>query len=171
MTSPLTVDITPLKRNPDVPLAVVLPSVPVADLALHSAEIRATALSVDIMLESTLEQVILSGPVTVVWQGPCRRCLEDQTGTTTVDAHEVFEMKPIEGETYQLGEDDIDLEPMVREAVLLNMPVAPLCREDCQGPDPERFPASVESDAEPGGDDDAPSGDPRWAALDALKFD
>jgi len=172
--SSLIVDITPLKRDPDTPFPIVLDDVAVDDLALVSAEVRATRLSIDVSLEATLDQVILSGPIVVAWSGPCRRCLEEQAGVTTIDVHEIFELRPVEGETYELGEDDINLEPLVRETVLLNLPVAPLCSEDCKGPDPDRFPAGVESDvAEDGGDgsDAAPAGDPRWAALDALKFD
>ena len=63
---------------------------------------------------------------------------------------------------------------MVRDAVLLTLPLAPLCADDCKGPAPEVFPAVVEGDAAPSADDDeaidAP-GDPRWAALDGLRFD
>lgn len=172
MTAPLVVDITPLKRNPGTPLDVVLPDVPVKDLALESAEVHATRLAINARLESALEQMILIGEISVGWSGPCRRCLEDQAGTTTIDAHEIFEKGAAEGETYEMGENEIDIEPMVRETVLLNLPIAPLCREDCQGPDPDRFPASVAADTDPETDDHAaPSGDPRWAALDALEFD
>ena len=81
---------------------------------------------------------------------------------------EIFERVPVEGETYALGENEVDLEPMVRESVLLNLPVAPLCSESCSGPDPERFPTTVASDdAEPA----EAKPDPRWAALDELSFD
>jgi uncharacterized protein len=54
--------------------------------------------------------------------------------------------------------------------VLLHLPLAPLCREDCRGPAPDAFPAVVagELDDEPA---DGPRGDPRWAALDVLRRD
>jgi uncharacterized protein len=58
--------------------------------------------------------------------------------------------------------------------VLLTLPLAPLCGDDCKGPAPEAFPAVVEDDAVPSGAGDAPPdapADPRWAALDALHFD
>jgi uncharacterized protein len=45
------------------------------------------------------------------------------------------------------------------------LPLAPLCRDDCRGPDPERFPALSESD------EANPAIDPRWAALGELHFD
>ncbi len=66
--------------------------------------------------------------------------------------------------------DEVDLERVVRDAVLLSLPLAPLCREDCPGPAPESFPARVAAD--PLDDEGAePSPDPRWAGLDQLKFD
>jgi uncharacterized protein len=68
------------------------------------------------------------------------------------------------GETWPLTSDEIDLEPVVREAVLLALPLAPLCDEGCLGPAPERFPATVED----GDVAEEPPRDPRWAALDQL---
>ena len=48
------------------------------------------------------------------------------------------------------------------------LPLSPLCRDECAGPDPQRFPASVVEDPDP---DAEPVGDPRWAALSELTFD
>jgi len=73
----------------------------------------------------------------------------------------------VEGETYLLAENEVDLEPMVRETVLLNLPVAPLCSEDCAGPDPDRFPTTVVVEPDP---DEPPPADPRWAALSEITF-
>ena len=70
-------------------------------------------------------------------------------------------------DAYQLGGDEADLEPVVRDAVLLALPLSPLCADDCVGPDPEWLP-SADSPAET---EDGPAGDPRWAALDVLRFD
>jgi uncharacterized protein len=75
----------------------------------------------------------------------------------------VFEPDPVEGETYPLGREDLDLGPAVREALALALPLAPVCRDDCPGADPEAHPVVTE--------DDAPAADPRWAALDGLRFD
>ena len=65
-------------------------------------------------------------------------------------------------EVYRLDGDEIDLRPMVRDAVVLNLPQAPLCRDECLGPDPVRYPATVEDDSKPV--------DRRWAALSELRF-
>ena len=164
------VDITPLKRQPGKqrPFDATLP--PPKGVALETAEVVATGLSFDLQLEVAGEELIAQGGLAIAWRGPCRRCLEDQDGVTSVAVQEIFQKRPVEGETYFLGEDQADLEPMVREVVLLNLPVAPLCREDCAGPDPDRFPTSVVPDPEPV-DETAPPADPRWAALSELTFD
>ena len=114
----------------------------------------------------------MTGTLHVSWVGECRRCLEPTGGVADVDVREIYERSAVEGETFELDGDQVDLEPMAREQVLLALPLAPLCDDACVGPAPDQFPATVERDAhEPDGDDDRPAGDPRWAALDALNFD
>ena len=56
----------------------------------------------------------------------------------------------------------------VHVQVLLLKPTSPVCREDCAGPEPDRFPAMAH--VEPVEDAPAPR-DERWAALDDLTFD
>lgn len=129
-------------------------------------------------LESIHEGVVLTGPVTVPWVGRCRRCLRDVEGEATAEVREVFERRPVEGETWPLEQDHIDIGPLLHDTALLSLPLAPLCEEDCLGPAPEAFPAVVEADSSPSGDsgsDDggapaSPPKDPRWAALDDLEL-
>jgi len=68
------------------------------------------------------------------------------------------------------GNERIDLVPVVRELALLALPLAPLCRDDCTGPDTDRFPTGP-AEGTDGPESDEPQRDPRWAALDALAFD
>jgi len=119
-----------------------------------------------LVAESMADSLSVTGSLDVTWEGDCRRCLEPTQGVTTVEVQEIYEREPTEGETYQLPTDRLDLEPMVRELVLLGLPLAPLCRTSCPGPAPAEFPATVES--EPDAD---PPIDPRWAALDQVVFD
>jgi uncharacterized protein len=164
--SVLRIGVMELRRRPgtqrEVQLTTTLPG-----LAITSAQVPDGA---DLVVDGTLEAiegaVTLSGTVTVPWTGECRRCLDPVVGTLEVVLSEVFEPHPVEGETYPIEGDEVDLEPVVRDGVLLNLPLAPLCRPDCPGPAPEEFPAIVD---EPDGDE-APL-DPRWAAFDELKFD
>lgn len=126
----------------------------------------------EVHLEAVLEAVAggltLTGTVSAPYEGPCRRCLEPVGGQVRTQVREVFaedagddvadDLLPIHG-------DHLDLEPLVREAVLLSLPLAPLCGPDCQGPDPERFPTDTEAEPAEAGRD------PRWAALDGLRLD
>jgi uncharacterized protein len=125
----------------------------------------------DGVLEAIESAITLTGTLTVPWAGECRRCLDEVTGVEDIEVREVFETRPTPGETYPIQGDDVDLEPVIRDAVLLELPLAPLCGPDCRGPAPEAFPA-LPADAAIEGDGDAPdepARDPRWAALDVLR--
>jgi uncharacterized protein len=147
---------------------------PLPGVALSTSRLaEGRDIDVDLVLEAQGDTVIATGTVTALWEGECRRCLTETGGELAVDLQEVFEPDPVEGETYPLARDHVDLTPALREALALALPVAPLCSEDCAGPDPDDHPVTVEPDeADPGdaGDDAAPA-DPRWAALDELRFD
>ncbi len=131
-------------------------------------------LEIDLVIEAVTEGVSATGRVSGSWVGPCRRCLEPISAPFDADVLEIFERNPTDGETWPIEDERIDLGPVVREAALLALPLAPLCRDDCAGPDPERFPAAVAADRpehdESGAGEELPA-DPRWAALDALRFD
>jgi len=122
------------------------------------------------------EVTAMAGGVEVVgtigfdWYGECRRCLDDVTGHVDVEVREIAQRDPIDEEIYVIGEDLLDLESMVHELVMASLPLAPLCTEDCSGPDPERFPTTTELEAEAAARDE-PVADPRWAALSELRFD
>jgi uncharacterized protein len=160
--------VTELRRRPgtqrDVAVAAPLPG-----LVLSTARVPDGAdVALDGVLEAVEGGITLRGHLHAPWVGACRRCLEDVEGTVDVDLSEVFEPRPTPGETYAIEGDDIDLEPLLRDAVLTHLPLAPLCREDCRGPAPEDLPVVVEGE----GDEPAePRGDPRWAALDVLRED
>lgn len=72
-------------------------------------------------------------------------------------------------EARQLANGWVDLSESVRDALLLGLPLAPLCNEDCAGPAPEEFP--VEAPPDDAATESVSAGDPRWAALDDLRFD
>ena len=80
------------------------------------------------------------------WTGECRRCLETTGGEVKVGSSEMFEPDPVEGETYRLGRDHVDLAPALRDALALALPLAPLCDEACAGPDPDDHPVTVEDE-------------------------
>ena len=117
-----------------------------------------------------LPGLVATGTITVPWEGECRRCLGSVRAETIVEIREIFDPHPVEGETYPLGEDLVDLEPMVRDAVLLALPLAPLCGPDCLGPAPDLFPTGTAEDSEDAAGTE-PVPDSRWAALAELDFD
>ncbi len=118
------------------------------------------------VIESTASGAVkVTGAVSAPWTGECRRCLGPVEGQLVAEVSEVFEAHPIEGDTYPLVDEQIDLGNMVRDALLLALPLAPLCQPRCPGPDPEEFP--VGQACEGSGGTDRPV-DPRWAQLDQL---
>lgn len=143
------------------------------DLGLSTVRVPAEGVvQLELELEAVGADVVASGTVRAPWDGECRRCLEPVTGTLVLQVREIFERQPTEGQTYPIEDDDhLDLEPLVREAVLLSLPLSPLCRDECAGPDPERFPAAVEGDLPETEAEDVTPIDPRWAALEQLRSD
>lgn len=165
----LVLDVVPLLRWPGNQAEVHIEET-LDDLATTTAE--AQSIAGVLVAESMSDALSVTGTLDVSWVGECRRCLEPTGGVLPVEVREIYERSAVEGETFELDGDQVDLEPMVREQVLLALPLAPLCDDACVGPAPEQFPATVERDADDGeGDGDGPAGDPRWAALDALTFD
>lgn len=147
---------------------------PLEGVAITSASVPPDGeVAVDLELEALTNGIVATGTVTVPWEGECRRCLRPVRAETVAEVREIFEPDPVEGETYPLAGDQVDLRPMVRDAALLALPLAPLCGPECLGPAPAEFPARVEGDddEEAGDEADTPAPDPRWAALDELRFD
>ena len=123
----------------------------------------------EVQVEATLEWVtdglLATGTARAPFEAECRRCLTAVRGEVEAPFQELFEFEAREGESYPIRGEHIDLAPLAREALLLNLPLAPLCREDCAGLCP-RCGADLNlgrCGCEP---DDR---DPRWAVLDALK--
>jgi uncharacterized protein len=161
--SPFVVGVSELLRHPGTRRTVVV-TAPLDELALSSSRVLEGS---DVEARLTLEalgdtSVTATGTITAEWVGECRRCLATVDGTVRTSVQEIFEARPVEGETYPLEGDRVDLEPMVRDAVLLALPLAPLCEDACAGPEPEAHPLGTAGEPRP---------DDRWAALKQLKFD
>jgi uncharacterized protein len=163
----LVVGVTELRRHAGTQREIQVRA-PLAGLRMSSVWVPDDAeLVLDGVVESLSDGLTFTGTLRVPWVGECRRCLTEVRGEVEVDVREVFEPRAVEGETYRLDRDHVDLEPMVRDVALLALPLAPLCREDCPGPAPDAFPAATGA-PEP---DRAPSRDPRWDVLDELEFE
>jgi uncharacterized protein len=135
------------------------------DLACSGSAVPPDAeVEADVVLESVVGGVAVAGTVRAQWTGTCRRCLEPAAGTLVLAVREHFTVGGDGEETYPLHDGDVDLEPMVRDAVLLELPQAPLCREGCLGLCPM---CGADRNVEPC--HCAPASDPRWTALDVLR--
>ena len=95
---------------------------------------------VRLRLESVMEGVLVSGDLDVPVTGSCARCLEPVEDTLHLDVQELYayegsttEATSEEDEVRRVEGDHIDLEPMVRDLVVLGLPLAPTCTEDCAG--------------------------------------
>lgn len=168
-TRTLRVPVVELLRTPGARRELTA-EVVLDDVALPSVGVSSPGeLSVTATIDAMTDGVAVRGVVTGAWQGPCRRCLEPVTGVLRGEFREIWEQgaAPAE-ELHPLVGDHVDLTAAVREAAVLALPLAPLCREDCAGPDPSRYPTLVESDD--ADDADGEPRDPRWAALDELRL-
>jgi uncharacterized protein len=124
--------------------------------------------TVDVELQAVNDGIVVVGTVRAPWLGECRRCLKGAGGEVDAEiAGEVFERHPVEGETWPLRDATVDLTELVREAVLLGLPIAPLCDDDCAGLCPTCGIDRNEGDCDCAADEV----DPRWAALSDLRLD
>jgi len=141
---------------------------PLAGMAVTESRVPdGAAVDLDVTLEAVEGGIVVAGTVRAPWVGECRRCLGPVSGALEARVDEIFVREPEEGETYPILGDHIDLEPMTREALVLALPLVPLCRPDCAGLCPR---CGADLNAGPCGCP-PPGGDPRWAALDVLRRD
>ncbi len=96
-------------------------------------------LDLDLRLESVMDGVLVSGAATAPLSGECGRCLEPVSDTLTVRLQELFVYPEAatehddDDEVARLEGDLLDLAPTLRDAVVLALPLTPLCRPDCPG--------------------------------------
>jgi uncharacterized protein len=159
----LRVSVTDLRRpgaTRDVDVSAALPGLGTDAVSVPTGEPVHTRLH----LERVSDGVVVRGEIDAKWQGVCSRCLQPVSDDTCVHVDELFEAEPVEGETYRLDHDILDLEPLVRDALVLELPHTPLCGPDCRGLCPtcgtDRNTSSC--------DCKTAETDPRWAALRSL---
>jgi uncharacterized protein len=90
----------------------------------------------DATLDSMVEGVGVHGTLTGNASTQCSRCLEPMSVTVDSELREVFLAPGDEtaaGEAYEIDDFEIDLEPMLRDVIGLDIPAYPRCREDCAG--------------------------------------
>jgi uncharacterized protein len=126
------------------------------------------AIELDVRLESVTEGVYVSGTVHAPLTGECARCLDEVTDEVDAELSELFaypesvtDETTDEDELPRVIDELIDVEQTVRDAVVLTLPLAPLCGPDCLG----LCPGCGEKRADLAPDHGHETLDPRWAAL------
>ena len=137
-------------------------------------------IELDLRLESVMEGVLVTGTARAPLKGECVRCLEPLEQECVADFQELFSYPDAddrsrhgaetgddaeeEDDTFSLEGDFFDLEPVLRDAVVLSLPLQPVCRDDCPGLCPDCG-ARLADDPEHDHEDAV---DIRWAALQGL---
>ena len=172
--APFVLDVHELGRRPGT-MAQVDRKVPApAGLGLGAIGVgvpEGSEIELNARLESVQEGVLVTATVRATLTGECSRCLDPIDHEVELDVQELYFYEPRRGSEEESDEDApmldgdfLDLEPAVRDAVVLELPVAPLCREDCPGLCPECGVALADQP-----DHRHETSDPRWSALESLQ--
>ena len=150
-----------------------------ADLGLMAIGVpEGSDLDLDLRLESVIEGVLVTGTARVRLVGECSRCLDPISDEWEIDLQELYLYEDTDhrgrvvespaddddvDEQQRMSGEHLDLEPLLRDAVVLDLPLAPVCRDDCPGLCPH---CGFHLADDPDHRHDVI--DPRWAALGAL---
>lgn len=119
-------------------------------------------LDIDLRLESVHEGILASGRIVTRADGDCARCLEPLSLPVEVEFAELFAYPADEPFDHELAGDLLDLEPVVRDAVVLALPFQPVHVDGCEEIDLGPGISLITGDAPPPADD-------RWAALQGFR--
>ena len=169
--APFVIDTRELGRRPGSQRTVSRTDPAPADLGIEVIGVpEGSPVDLDVRLEAVMEGVLVTGTVTVQVHGECARCLSDIEDITSVDIQELYVYDDVrtdadeDQETRRLVDDLLDVEPLVRDAVVLALPFKPVCTDDCGGLCPE---CGARLSDDPDHAHEAPI-DPRWAVLRTL---
>lgn len=139
------------------------------DAGTALAALTESPVGASVRLESVVEGILATGKVGAEAQLTCARCLQTFTSPVSVDVCELFVSEApaagAEDDFYPIAGEEIDLEPMIRDALVLALPSNPVCRPECRGMC-ARCGADLNAGTCSCTEDTT---DPRWAALDELK--
>ena len=177
--SPLVLDTRKLNRRPGTMQELQRTTVLPEDLGTEVIAIKAgSPVEIDVRLESVVEGVLVTGSVSGTATGACVRCLDPVELDVGARFQELFAYTDRaahhhevagdsdEDDVYELVDDLVDLETVLRDAVVPTLPFQPVCRDDCPGlcaqcglrlaEDPDHHHEVI---------------DPRWSALSGLLQD
>jgi uncharacterized protein len=125
---------------------------------------QGTPMTLELRLEGLHEGILATADVAVEARAECVRCLDPFSFELRVDFQELFAYSSSDSDSYTVVDDSLNLEDIIRDAVVLELPFQPVCKEDCYGLDP----ATGEKRTEPPGENVADEIDPRWQELSKL---
>ncbi|MGW1812080.1 YceD family protein [Streptomyces sp. NPDC002125] len=180
--SPLVFDTRELGRRPGTQKRLTRTAEAPKDLGIDGVigVPENAPLALDLRLESVMEGVLVTGTARATAEGECVRCLEPLTVEVEADFQELFSYPdaddrnrsrtadPVDDaeddeDRFFLEDDSFDLEPVLRDAVVLALPLQPVCKETCAGLCSE---CGIRLDENPDHHHDV--ADIRWAALQGL---
>ncbi|KPC83685.1 MULTISPECIES: YceD family protein [Streptomyces] len=180
--SPLVFDTRELGRRPGTQKRLTRTAEAPKDLGIDGVigVPENAPLALDLRLESVMEGVLVTGTARATAEGECVRCLEPLTLEVQADFQEMFSYPdaddrnrsrtadPVDDaeddeDRFFLEDDSFDLEPVLRDAVVLALPLQPVCKETCAGLCSE---CGIRLDENPDHHHDV--ADIRWAALQGL---
>ena len=165
--APLVLDTRELGRRPGSQRKMSWTAEAPAELGIEVLGVpEGSPVELDLRLEAVMDGVLVTGTASADLEGECARCLEPIEDAIAVDIQELYLYEPADGDdedddVSRLEGDLLDLEPELRDAVVLALPFQPLCQDDCPGLCTE---CGARLADDPDHQHDEPV-DPRWAAL------
>jgi uncharacterized protein len=142
---------------------------PISGVRTALAGVTEAPVHAELRAESVVEGILMTGTVRARTTLSCARCLDEFPSEVRIELCELFagpgHEPSVEDEAYRVEGKEVDLEPMLRDALTLALPLHPLCREECPG-----LCARCGRRLDVGSCDCfEEETDPRWAELDALR--
>ena len=126
--------------------------------------LEGSPVSIDLRLEGLHEGILVTGEVHSTATASCVRCLDTFSFDHQVDFQELFAYSGVEPDSYTVDHDALELESVIRDAVVLDLPFQPVCKPECFGLDP----ATGEKRDVPASEAPLDEIDPRWQELAKL---
>lgn len=172
--SPFVLDTHELSRRPGSQRKVERTVPAPADLGTAVIGVpEGDDLELSVRLEAVMEGVLVTGEVRGRAVGECVRCLDEVVDDVDVSFQELFvyperaqaaaESGDEEEDVHELDGDLVDVEGVLRDAVVVALPFQPLCQPDCPGLCPE---CGAHLADDPDHHHDVV--DPRWSALESM---
>jgi uncharacterized protein len=130
---PWLIPVATLRRHPGSVHESEISAV-IADLAITDSWVpEGVPVSLDGRVEAIIGGLVVKGLVRAPFEGTCRRCLGRARGHLVAVVDEICTDHPEPDLGYEIRGDFLDLEPLVHDACILELPLAPLCQDDCRG--------------------------------------